>query len=46
MLLEVFLHPGAKGEAVMIFDTKITSVSKVFVYASGGFDATEAFPSP
>lgn len=38
-----YLHPGAKGTAILATDVPIKSVKRVFVYPAGGFDRLEAF---
>lgn len=40
--LSVFLHPGAKGTAVMLFKKRPPTVKRLFVYPDGGLEDTEA----
>ncbi len=42
----VYLRPGAKGTAILISPSPITSVQRVFVYPAGGFDQVEATKLP
>ena len=40
---QFFLHPGAKGTAILINPEPVSDVSRVFVYPAGGSNRVEAY---